>query len=477
MKRSSFRFTICLALVFAVVMTASVSAHPVAIGDTSRVDWFGRGPSANNIGEIVRDTAGRGEFVWTDAKGDQRVASPIGSTGNITREADLAKFNITADATNLYFLAKMERISGLTNDPSPELMIAIDNDAGHTGGLTALPDGVATDVDGAAKWEYVVQTQFTKTDSAAKPIVYTTASSAACATCAAQLVNAAVRQGSFIEIAVPWNQIGGLPSAQNSIHFTVLTHYSDKRVPSDGIASKAIDVLSAQSTVAELSGDNAINAYIDLHFTATGEVFAPLLISEFLPDPPTSRDPEGEWIEIFNPTAFDVNLSGYKIGDQAYRGGAQGMVQLPNQLLPAGQAIVVANNKTVFQSRYPSVPAGKIIDLTTLAPYTSWATGNISLQNTNNGQPFKESLALLDARDTIVDLVQYTTPIVASGLDPDNKPIVLANTSVGPNASYDRCPASQDTNDSTFDFVTHTAVADQTPGTACLGVPGIDLRI
>ncbi|MEP7187613.1 MAG: DUF11 domain-containing protein, partial [Roseiflexaceae bacterium] len=68
-------------------------------------------------------------------------------------------------------------------------------------------------------------------------------------------------------------------------------------------------------------------------------------------------------------------------------------------------------------------------------------------------------------------------PIVASGLDPDNKPIVLAGTSVGPNASYDRCPSSQDTNDSTFDFVTHTAVSDQTPGTACLGVPGVDLRI
>lgn len=472
------RFVLFLSLfvLLALLLSATASAHPVSVADGSRIDWFGRGPAAPNIGAIARDSAGHGEFVWTDARGDQRLASPIGATGYITREADLARFSITADANNLYFLAKMDRISGITNNPSPELMVAIDSDAAHTAGLAALPDGMATNVDPAAKWEYVVETQFTSSASTAKPVLYTNGSSGVCSACAAQMLSAATLQGSFLEVSVPWAQIGTTPAAATSLRFTVLTFYSDKRTPADGIASKAIDVVSPLSTADELS-DNTANAYVDLHFDANGDVFAPLLISEFLPDPPTSRDPEGEWIELFNPNTFDVSLQGYKLGDQAYRGGSQGMLQLPNQTLAAGQALVVANNKAVFQSRYPSVPAGQIVDMTTLVPYSAWASGSVSLQNTNNGQPFKESIALLDPRDTLVDLVQYTTPVRASGLDPDNRPVVLAGTSVTPNASYERCPSSLDTNDGVVDFVTHTAVSEQTPGQPCLGVPGVDLRI
>lgn len=479
MHRTRAVLFLCLVLAAGLLLTTIAGAHPVAVGDSSRVDWFARGPSAGNVGEIARDSAGRGEFVWTDAKGDQRVASPIGATGNITREADLEKLNVTGDAANLYIMAKLERLSGITNDPSPELMVAIDSDPAHAAGATALPDGLATSVDGQAKWEYVVQTQFTKTSATAKPTIYTDPASAgtSCATCSAQLVSAAVRKGSFIEIAVPWGEIGGLPAQQNTLRLTILTHYSDKRAPSDGSTSRAIDVLSPLLSAAELT-DNTINAYVELHFNTSGEVFAPLLISEFLPDPPTSNDPQGEWIELFNPNSFDVSLKGYKVGDQAYRGGSQGMLKLPDNLtLLHGEALVIANNKALFQTRYPGVPADKIIDMSTLASYTDWAGGIISLQNQNGGLPFKESLALLDPRDTLVDLVQYTTPAPASGLDPDNRPIVLTSTSVAPNASYDRCPSSMDTNNSNFDFVVHTTVSAQTPGLACQGVPGVDLRI
>ena len=129
-------------------------------------------------------------------------------------------------------------------------------------------------------------------------------------------------------------------------------------------------------------------------------MFAPLLISEFLPDPPTNNDPKGEWIEITNPNAFDVSLNGYKLGDQAYRNGSQGMVLLPNQTLAAGQSLVIANDKPTFQSRYPTVPTASIVEMNSLASYTSWASGKISLQNQNSSAPFKESLALLDPTDT-----------------------------------------------------------------------------
>lgn len=479
MKRNVTILTLCLALLVGLLLTMTAGAHPVAVTDSTRGDWFGNGPPASNIGTIVRDSTFRGEFVWTDAKADQRVASPVGATGNITPEADLIKFNVTADTSNLYFLVKMNRISGLSNDPSPEVMIAIDNDSNHTMGTDALPDSMATKVDDQARWEYVVETQFTKTAPTANPKIYASPSMTGTISMSseAQLLSAAVRKGSFIEIKVPWDQIGNMPAQQNSLRFTVLSFYSDKRVPSDGIDSGAIDVLSPQSTAAELSGDNTINYYVDLHFNASGDVFAPLLISEFLPDPPTTNDPQGEWIEIYNPNSFDVSLQGYKIGDQAYRSGNQGMVQLPAQPLPHGQAVVVANNASVFQLRYPTVPAGKIIDMNTLTSYPAWASGVISLQNTNNGNPFKESIALLDPQDTIVDLVQYSTPVLASRLDPDNQPIILTGTSVAPNASYDRCPSSRDTNNGEVDFYVHTDVTQQTPGQPCQGVPGIDLRI
>lgn len=477
MRSVRIMFAASLLLLCSIVFNGAAGAHPATVGDSSRADWFAQGPSAANVGEIARDAAGRGEFVWTDARGDQRLVNPIGATGNITREGDLARFSVTADTSSLYLLARVDRLTGITNDPSPELMVAFDTDAAHTAGATALPDGMATNVDAKAKWEFAIETQFTKTNPAAKPVLYNGASGAPCTTCSAQLVSAATRQGSFIEIAIPWNQLGGsMPAPQNSLRLSVLTFYSDKRAPLDGLASKAIDVLSPLATATELA-DGTINAYVDVHFNASGDVFAPLLISEFLPDPPTNSDPTGEWIELYNPNSFAVSLNGYKLGDQAYRGGSQGMVLLPNQMLAAGQAVVVANGKSVFQSRYPSVPAGSIIDMSKLTSYTNWASGVISLQNQNSGQPFKESIALLDPSDTIVDLVQYTTPIAASGLDRDNRPIVLTDMSVAPNASYDRCPATQDTNNGGLDFVAHLTVPEQTPGVACQGVPGVDLRI
>jgi len=476
MKRTLATLTTCMVLLISTLIAVNVGAHPVTVPDTSRAEWFAQGPSASNIGAIVRDTANRGEFVWSDAKRDQRIASTSGATGVITREADLVRFNTTADTSNLYFMAKLERYSGLSNNPPVELMITIDSD--HTGGQTALPDGVATNVTSNAAWEYVVQTQFTAGAGGSNnaPRLYDhSASPSTCVGCAAQLVSAAVNRGSFVEIKVPWDQVGGQPLSTNTLRFTVSTYYADHRAPADN-ASKAIDILTTKTTLNELS-DGTIDYYADLHFNAQGEVFAPLLISEFLPDPPTTRDPEGEWIEIYNPNSFDVELVGYKLGDQAYRTGSQGMVQLPDQTLASGQALVIANTVSVFMSRYPSVPANKIIEMNTLAPYTAWASGHISLQNTNSGNPFKESLVLLDPRDVIVDMVQYATPILPSGLDPDNKPIILAGSNVTANASYDRCPSSRDTNDSNLDFVLHSTVESQTPGLPCAGLEGIDLRI
>jgi uncharacterized repeat protein (TIGR01451 family) len=461
------------------------AAHPVTVGDTSRADWFAKGAPQGNIGEVARDAAGRGEFVWTDTKGDERAIDT--PTGPLAREADLTRFSVTADATNIYFLAKVDRYSAISNNPALQVMISIDS---AVGGQTALPDGVATNVASAAAWESVVSAKFAPgtpgNPSNTTPTVFLSNNTSS-AVGSAQLVSSssAVTQGGFAEISVPWAAIGGMPAPQNALRFTVSTYYSDHSAPSDGNASKAIDVIgiNAGGTLADLGADSTIKSFFDVHFSATGEVFAPLQISEFLPDPTAATDPKGEWIEIYNPNSFAVSLNGYKIGDQPYRGGSQGMVQLPNQSLAALSAIVVANDIASFRRTYSvaTVPDAKLIEMNSLPGYTSWASGKISLQNQNSGAAFKESIALLDPTDTIVDLVQYayktTTPAGPTGLDPDNKPILLTGPNVAPNASYDRCPSGSDTNDSGLDFFVHTSVAEQTPGVACTTVPGIDLRI
>src|SRR5207247_1069522 len=105
--------------------------------------------------------------------------------------------------------------------------------------------------------------------------------------------------------------------------------------------------------------------YFDLHFNANGEIFSPLLISEFLPRPTyggRGNDPAGEWIELYNPNTFPVNLIGYKIGDQLYRDttGTGTMLQLPDYSLAGGAAVVIVNDRSEpgsnrFLQQYPTV--------------------------------------------------------------------------------------------------------------------------
>ncbi|KPV50319.1 hypothetical protein SE17_27625, partial [Kouleothrix aurantiaca] len=380
-----------------------------------------------------------------------------------------------------YCQTKVEHYSGIKNDPALQVMIAIDRN--HSGGETALPDGASTSGASAAAWEYVVESRFSKGTGGsgqyfvdAAPWVYSTPTVTQTVG-AGRLVSASVPGGSYAEIAVPWSAIGGKPLLpQDYLRFTVATFYSDHRAPND-LSARAIDTLSPTSATDELS-DGTINSYVDLHFNAAAEIFAPLLISEFLPDPINSSDPDGEWIEIYNPNSFNISLNGYKLGDQAYRGGSQGMLFLPaTQTITANTTLVIANNVPKFKLAFPSVPASQIIEMKTLAHYTDWGTGNVTLQNKNDGLPFKESIALLDPNDTIVDLVQYAykTATGPTGLDPDVKPILLSGPNVEANASYDRCPSGTDTNDGGLDFFVRTT--GQTPGVACTTVPGVDLPI
>jgi len=433
---------------------------------------------------------------------------------------------VTADANNLYMLAKLDVYCCIKTNPALELMVAIDttHNTGTGSGERKLPDvlspgsTVGISVTADAAWEYVVDAKFhgansiTTPYSTATPKVYTnlsTSSNCAITTpgCGAQLVST---NGNFAEISIPWSKIGGKPISANFLRFSVATLYEDHTTqPLDAAAFTPImDVINdgSQNTVDDLATDRTINTSFDVHFDPANneEVYAPLLITEFQPNPvgtdnpgPTNQSTDSEWIEIYNPNTIAIALTDYKIGNAAKRGSAsQGMFQFKRGTIAPNSTIIVARFKSRFQAGYPTVPASIIYGLDVSADftrYTQWASGaTIDLAN-NPGVPptgatnpsLEEQVVLLDGKDGIADLVNYGTPSTPT---PGNIPINIVSVSEG--VSFERCPGTRDTNGgwkangltqltNSIDFIPRGVGTNllETPGTVCQGIPGIDMQV
>jgi uncharacterized repeat protein (TIGR01451 family) len=521
MKRKLLAFSMTVALLLSVFSVANVGAHTVTIerGTTvpSRTDWWGVQPDTGQ-GAIMRNKAQQGEFIFNDAtKTDHRL---ISTTSVVTRAADLDWFGVTADADNIYFLAKVERYNGITQSPAIELMITIDTDHVSSSNpiKTQLPLNdltvQQTNVPSDAAWEFVVDTSFQPgpggfTDPphvAGSTKIWTnsgvsqTSTNCPAATCPSQLAGAAVSQGSFAEIAVPWTSINGAkPTGANFLRFTVATMYSNspRSIPLDGFNSPVIDVLGIGATLADIQ-DGTMNTSFDVHFdtnpapvNATYEPYAPLQITEFQPNPlgtdtPTTGNPnETEWIEIYNPNSFALSLSDYKVGNAAKRGSAEGMFRFKSgETINAKTAIIVAKFRLRFLAGHPGY-TGKVYDLTTdLTKYTDWASGNtIGLDNEPlaPATTFEDQVLLLDAKDDVVDLVNY-----GNSATPTPGNIAIFTSGVAEGVSFERCPAGLDTNGgfdrltpatNNIDFISRDSVAAQTPGIACIGRSGVDMQL
>src|SRR5215216_6510274 len=106
MKRKLIAFSTTLALLLSVFSVANVGAHTVTIEapnlTASRGEWFGLQSDGSGIGIVQRNASQQGEYIFNDATKDQRI---IQTTDPVTRETDLDWFGVTADATNIYFLA------------------------------------------------------------------------------------------------------------------------------------------------------------------------------------------------------------------------------------------------------------------------------------------------------------------------------------------------------------------------------------
>jgi uncharacterized repeat protein (TIGR01451 family) len=504
MKRTPrFVFITSVIALLTLLMSSIVSAHTVTVNGAG-ADWFSKTQlPRTNAGHILRNASGQGEYAWSDVVGtatrvgDQRVDA----TTPFTRAVDLEQFRVTADATNLYFLAELEFIASTSNPvPSsklPQLQIAIQTPSGtHLNTSLVSPNGsvpVDTTVSTDANWDFLVQTRF-QASLSAPPALYTTPASSSNVGSATLTKST----GNTAEISIPWSELGGKPAKDKHLRFTLAVLFSDGTTPSDGATSKVMDAISsADDTLAEVQ-DGGIDTFFDVYFDTNGEPYSPLLVSEIVPRPNGSKG--GQWVEIYNNSGAALNLNGFKFGDEANRGGnssQDGMFQLPNISLPAGQVLIVTRNRSSFDAlaygtntEPPMLPAGfnRIYTVdqsetgstpSPLSPDNAW-TGCTQAADckfdlkidpsidpiTQQPRPFSDEQLILDESDTIVDLVQYAVPGAATYPGVTSLPVPAAG--VPNNASYQRTPADRDTNDHTLDFVVTSSYAEQTPGNANL---------
>jgi cardiolipin synthase len=140
-----------------------------------------------------------------------------------------------------------------------------------------------------------------------------------------------------------------------------------------------------------------------LHDHAVPQHAGHLLISEvyYVSVPPK------EWVEIYNPGSYAVDLASYKIGDAALREDAEGMYQFPPAtILGPNQVLVVAATAAGFHEDYPGrAPDFEIADSDPGVPnmlnYAPWGTWDWGLGNAG------DEVLLLDGNDLAVDVVVY----------------------------------------------------------------------
>jgi uncharacterized repeat protein (TIGR01451 family) len=496
--------TLALSLVAlaGLLLSAGVAAHPITV-DGSIGDWFevtpitspGAHPNSNT-GHVARNAAQAGEFNWRDAVADQR----IGAATILTKEVDLLNFRVTADTTNLYMFLHVEAATALTGPSAVEFQVGVDD---GTGANTALVDADATTAISttvAAPWKYLIQTRFKNASvagatSTAAPRVYTNATTFSTAGASGALRSVGIDTA---ELKIPWSLLGGAPPAAGKrLRFTVATMYSDRAGPlaPDGVPnSRVMDTINpTQGAAADLT-DDRIDHAVDVYFDSKGEVFSPLLITEFQanavgPDNTSAQDTE--WIEIYNPSALTIDLSAYKVGDAAKRNpaGGGGMFQFPaGATLAPGAIAIAANSRTRFNSVYPAVaglPNVAVYGVTSANPafvltkYAAWSNGNvIALLDgpTAGATSFEEQVVLLDGSDALADVVTYKSATLPNtGPYPGVVPITFAGSLIPESRSYERCPASRDTNDASFDFIAHEGRPAETPGRICDGKTALSI--
>lgn len=198
------------------------------------------------------------EYIWKDNITDERTdfASPDG-------RVDIDYMAITSDANDVYFLVKLRNTPpvAITGNGAPQIQIAIDRDRINGSGEPFLANFSDTQVDPNAEWEYLLYTRFGSNNPAVG--VWQNGYSAGTPI----FRGAAAFTTQFIELSVPWSDIGGFTAGP--LRFTVSSYRSDTTDTTWDLVgfSDALDAVTtaAPNTWDEVS-DGVINYYFDVAF-------------------------------------------------------------------------------------------------------------------------------------------------------------------------------------------------------------------
>jgi hypothetical protein len=170
-----------------------------------------------------------------------------------------------------------------------------------------------------------------------------------------------------------------------------------------------------------------------------------------------------EWVQIYNPTAITVSLSGYKLGDQAVPGPTgftvDGMWMFPpTATIPPGKAINVATTALGFSTKYsPRFPDYVFFGAgLQMIPYITY-TPNISFALANGG----DEVLLLGPSDQLIDGVAWKAPVGGVDTLPGNVSCIAINPDLYPYPIPDpfisRSPLWKDSDNCPNDFVIDTS--------------------
>ncbi len=167
-----------------------------------------------------------------------------------------------------------------------------------------------------------------------------------------------------------------------------------------------------------------------------------VLISEVLYDP-SGLDVDHEWVELYNPTATAIDMTGWMLGDAVDTDDFEAMFTFPaGAIIEPHQTAIVAVSSAGFLSANGHYPDYELLNLTPDVPdlirHPTWGTGSFALGNGG------DELLLFDSAGRSVDVLTW-----GSGSFPGVLP--HAGVSAG-GRSLERYPAWRDTDDCSHDF-------------------------
>ncbi len=195
---------------------------------------------------------------------------------------------------------------------------------------------------------------------------------------------------SVAEVAIATDSLGG--RVAHLIAWTTSTAGSALDcIPSDGACADNID---------EFTDVDTLTRFVRLSPWRIEGV----QIQEVMYDAPTGcPEPEGEWVELFNPTPDTVDLSFLVFADDPQPGVSEGYVRLPaDLLLPPQGFLLLVNDADTFSVCWGGLLQDSLYAATPLLPYGGISVGSISMANTGDDLHLFRPL-LASPWDSLVD--------------------------------------------------------------------------